>query len=385
VLTRAHADFLSEEQRMIRDMAREFASAELAPNAAKWEEDGWIPDATVAKLGELGLLGMVVPEEWGGTYSDYVAYALAMEEVAAGCAATATLMSVHNSVGCGPILAWGSDEQKRAWLPDMAAGRKIGCFCLTEPQAGSEANNLRTRATLDAGRWRIDGSKQFITNGKRAAIAVVFAVTDPDLGKKGLSAFLVPTDAPGFQPQKLEEKLGIKASDTCAIVFDGCSIPESNLLGPRGKGLAIALSNLEGGRIGIAAQALGIARAAFEAALAYAKDRTQFAKKLIEHQSIANMLADMHTRINAARMLIHHAARMRTEGLPCLSEASQAKLYASELAEWVCSKAIQVHGGYGYLRDYPVERHYRDARITQIYEGTSEIQRMLIARNLAEG
>ena len=385
MLTRVHADFLTEEQRMIRDMAREFASAELAPNAAKWEEDGWIPDATVAKLGELGLLGMVVPEEWGGTYSDYVSYALAMEEIAAGCAATATLMSVHNSVGCGPILAWGSDEQKRAWLPDMAAGRKIGCFCLTEPQAGSEANNLRTRATLEGGRWKIDGSKQFITNGKRAALAIVFAVTDPDLGKKGLSAFLVPTDAPGFKPQKLEQKLGIKASDTCAIVLDGCSIPEANLLGPRGKGLAIALSNLEGGRIGIAAQALGIARAAFESALAYAKDRTQFAKKLIEHQSIANMLADMHTRINAARMLIHHAARMRSEGLPCLSEASQAKLYASELAEWVCSKAIQVHGGYGYLHDYPVERHYRDARITQIYEGTSEIQRLLIARNLAEG
>jgi len=230
----------------------------------------------------------------------------------------------------------------------------------------------------------IDGSKQFITNGKRAALAIVFAVTDPDLGKKGLSAFLVPTDTPGFQPQKLEQKLGIKASDTCAIVFDGCAIPEENLLGPRGKGLAIALSNLEGGRIGIAAQALGIARAAFEAALAYARDRTQFSKKLIEHQSVGNMLADMHTRINAARMLIHHAARMRTGGLPCLSEASQAKLYASELAEWVCSKAIQVHGGYGYLHDYPVERHYRDARITQIYEGTSEIQRLLIARDLAQ-
>jgi alkylation response protein AidB-like acyl-CoA dehydrogenase len=385
MLTRAHTDFLTEEQRMVRDMARDFAQAELAPHAAQWEAEGWIPEATVAKLGELGLLGMVVPEEYGGTYSDYVAYALAMEEIAAGCAATATLMSVHNSVGCGPILAWGSEAQKRAWLPDMAAGRKIGCFCLTEPQAGSEANNLRTRATLAGGRWTIEGSKQFITNGKRAAVAIVFAVTDPELGKKGLSAFLVPTDAPGFQPQKLEEKLGIKASDTCAIVFDACSIPEENLLGPRGKGLAIALSNLEGGRIGIAAQALGIARAAFEAALAYAKERTQFARKLIEHQSVGNMLADMHTRINAARMLIHHAARMRTEGLPCLSEASQAKLYASELAEWVCSRAIQVHGGYGYLHDYPVERHYRDARITQIYEGTSEIQRMLIARNLAEG
>jgi alkylation response protein AidB-like acyl-CoA dehydrogenase len=384
MLTRAHTDFLTEEQRMIRDMAREFAQGELAPHAGQWDEEGWIPDAVVAKLGELGLLGMVVPEEFGGTFSDYIAYALAMEEIAAGCASTATLMSVHNSVGCGPILAWGTPEQKRAWLPDMAAGRKIGCFCLTEPQAGSEANNLKTRAVLDKGEWVLNGSKQFITNGKRAAVAIVFAVTDPDLGKKGLSAFIVPTDNPGFHDQKLEKKLGIRASDTCAVVLEDCRIPEANLLGPRGKGLAIALSNLEGGRIGIAAQALGIARAAFEAAVAYARDRTQFGKKLAEHQSIANYLADMHTRINAARLLILHAARMRTEGIPCLSEASQAKLYASELAEWVCSKAIQIHGGYGFLQDYPVERHYRDARITQIYEGTSEIQRMLIARGLAE-
>jgi alkylation response protein AidB-like acyl-CoA dehydrogenase len=384
MLTRAHTDFLSEEQRMIRDMARDFARSELAPHAGQWEAEGWIPDAVVAKLGELGLLGMVVPEEWGGSFSDYFAYALAMEEIAAGCASTATLMSVHNSVGCGPILAWGSDAQKKAWLPDMAAGRKVGCFCLTEPQAGSEANNLRTRAVLKDGRWVLNGNKQFVTNGKRARVAIVFAVTDPDLGKKGLSAFIVPTDTRGFVPQKLEDKLGIRASDTCAIVLEDCSIPEENLLGPRGKGLAIALSNLEGGRIGIAAQALGIARAAFEAALAYAKERTQFGKKLVEHASIGNYLADMHTRINAARLLILHAARMRTEGIPCLSEASQAKLYASELAEWVCSKAIQIHGGYGYLHDYPVERHYRDARITQIYEGTSEIQRLLIARNLSE-
>ncbi len=384
MLTRAHTDFLSEEQRMIRDMAREFSRSELAPHAGQWEEEGWIPDAVVAKLGELGLLGMVVPEEFGGSFSDYVAYALAMEEIAAGCASTATLMSVHNSVGCGPILAWGSEAQKNAWLPDMAAGRKIGCFCLTEPQAGSEANNLKTRAVLKDGRWVLNGNKQFVTNGKRAAVAIVFAVTDPDLGKKGLSAFIVPTDTRGFTPQKLEEKLGIRASDTTAIILEDCSIPEENLLGPRGKGLAIALSNLEGGRIGIAAQALGIARAAFEAALAYAKDRTQFGKKLTGHAAIANYLADMHTRINAARLLILHAARMRSEGIPCLSEASQAKLYASELAEWVCSKAIQIHGGYGYLHDYPVERHYRDARITQIYEGTSEIQRMLIARDLAE-
>ena len=384
MLTRAHTDFLSEEQRMIRDMAREFARAALAPHAGQWEEEGWIPDAVVSKMGELGFLGMVVPEEWGGSFSDYVAYALAMEEIAAGCASTATLMSVHNSVGCGPILAWGSDAQKKAYLPDMAAGRRIGCFCLTEPQAGSEANNLKTRAVLKDGHWVLNGNKQFVTNGKRASVAIVFAVTDPELGKKGLSAFIVPTDTRGFTPQRLEQKLGIKASDTTAIVLEDCAIPEDHLLGPRGKGLAIALSNLEGGRIGIAAQALGIARAAFEAALAYAKDRTQFGKKLVEHGPIAGYLADMHTRINAARLLILHAARMRSEGIPCLSEASQAKLYASELAEWVCSKAIQIHGGYGYLHDYPVERHYRDARITQIYEGTSEIQRLLIARKLSE-
>ena len=384
MLTRAHGDFLTEEQRMVRDMARGFAQAELAPHAGAWDEAGWIPDAVVARLGELGLLGMMVPEAWGGSFSDYTAYALAMEEIAAGCASTAALMSVHNSVGCGPILAWGSEAQKQAWLPDMAAGRSIGCFCLTEPQAGSEANNLKTRAVLKDGRWVLDGSKQFVTNGKRAAVAIVFAVTDPELGKKGLSAFIVPTGTPGFNVQKLESKLGIRASDTCAIALDACAIPEANLLGARGKGLAIALSNLEGGRIGIAAQALGIARAAFEAALAYAKERTQFGKKLIELQPIGDMLADMHTRISAARLLVLHAARLRTEGVACLSEASQAKLYASELAEWVCSKAIQVHGGYGYLRDYPVERHYRDARITQIYEGTSEIQRLLIARGLAE-
>jgi alkylation response protein AidB-like acyl-CoA dehydrogenase len=375
-------DFYTEEQRMIRDMAREFSQNELAPNAAKWEKEGWIADEVVAKMGELGLLGMVVPEEWGGSYTDYTAYALAIEEVAAGCAGTAAMMSVHSSVGCGPILKHGSEEQKRKYLADMAAGRKIGCFCLTEPQAGSEANNLKTRAALKDGHWVLNGNKLFVTNGKRAKVAIVFAVTDPELGKKGLSAFIVPSDSPGFIVDRPEHKLGIKASDTCAITLDNCTISEQNLLGPRGKGLAIALSNLEGGRIGIASQALGIARAALDAAVAYAKDRKQFGVALTEHQSIANMLADMHTRINASRLLIHHAARMRTEGLPCLSEASQAKLYASELAEWVCSKAIQIHGGYGYLQDYPVERHYRDARITQIYEGTSEIQRMLIARSL---
>ena len=383
MLTQAHADFLTDEQRMVRDMARDFARAELAPNAARWDEEGYVPDATLAKMGELGLMGMLVPEEWGGTGADYLAYALAIEEIAAGCASAAVLMSVQNGLGCGCILSWGTAEQKQRWLPKLAAGQAYACFCLTEPQAGSEANNLRTRAVADEGRWKLTGTKQFITGGKRADLAIVFAVTDPELGKKGLSAFVVPTDLPGFQPQKLEDKLGIRASDTCAIVLDACSIPGDHMLGPRGKGLAVALSNLEGGRIGIAAQAVGIARAALEAAVAYARERTQFGKKIVEHQSVGNLLADMHTRLNAARLLVHHAARLRSAGIPCLSEASQAKLFASEAAEWIASKAIQVHGGYGYLRDYPVERHYRDARITQIYEGTSEIQRLLIARELA--
>ncbi|MFN6168887.1 MAG: acyl-CoA dehydrogenase family protein, partial [Burkholderiales bacterium] len=338
-------DFLTDDQRAIRDMARDFAQNELAPHAAQWERDKWIPDAVVSQMGELGLLGMTVGDEWGGSFSDNVAYALAIEEIAAGDASTSTLMSVHNSVGCGPVDAWGTETQKERWLRDLATGKKIGCFCLTEPQAGSEANNLRTKAEFKDGKWIINGSKQFITNGKRAKLAIVFAVTDPEFGKKGISCFVVPTDTPGFNVGPMEKKLGIRASDTCPISLVDCALPEDHMLGPRGKGLAIALSNLEGGRIGIAAQALGIARAALEAALAYAKERNQFGKKIVEHQSIANMLADMHTRINAARLMILHAAKMRDAGLPCLSEASQAKLYASELAEWVCSKAIQIHGG----------------------------------------
>jgi hypothetical protein len=375
-------DFYTEEQCLIRDMAREFARQELAPNAAKWENDSWIADGAVRKMGELGLLGMLLPEEWGGSYTDCIAYTLAVEEIAAGCASTAVMMSVHSSLVSRAILDFGQSAQKRAYLPDMAAGSRIGCFCLTESQAGSDAGNLRTRAVPENGRWVLNGNKQFVTNGKRAKVAILFAVTDPELGKKGISAFIVPTDSPGFIVNRPEHKLGIRASDTCAITLDDCVIPDDHLLGERGKGLAIALSNLEGGRIGIAAQAVGIARAAFEAALAYARERRQFDRPIVQYQSVGNMLADMHTRINAARLLTHRAARMRSDGLPCLSEASQAKLYASELAEWVCSKAIQIHGGYGYLEDYPVERHYRDARITQLYEGTSEIQRMLIARSL---
>jgi alkylation response protein AidB-like acyl-CoA dehydrogenase len=372
----------NEDQRMIRDMARQFAQSELAPRAAEWDKSGYIDDAVVRQMGELGLLGMVVPEEWGGSFVDYVAYALAVEEVAAGCCATSTLMSVHNSVGCAPVMNYGTEEQKKRWLPSLASGETIGCFCLTEPQAGSEAHNLKTRAELKDGEWVLNGAKQFVTNGKRAGLAVVFAVTDPDQGKRGLSAFLVPTDNPGFRVDRMEHKLGIRGSDTCAITLDNCRIPEENLLGQRGKGLNIALSNLEGGRVGIAAQAVGVARAAFEAALKYARERQQFGVPLTEHQSIANKLADMHTRLNAARLLVVHAARLKTAGQPCLSEASQAKLFASELSEEVCSHAIQIHGGYGYLEDYAVERMYRDARITQIYEGTSEVQRLLIAREL---
>ena len=374
---------LSEEQRMIRDLARDFARREIAPKAQAMEKAGWIDDALVAQMGELGLLGMVVPEEWGGSYIDYVAYALAVEEISAGDGAVGALMSIHNSVGCGPLLNFGSQAQKDVWLADLASGQAIGCFCLTEPQAGSEAHNLRTRAELRDGHWVLNGAKQFVSNGKRAKLAIVFAVTDPQLGKKGLSAFLVPTDTPGFTVDRSEHKMGIRASDTCAVTLNDCRIPAENLLGERGKGLAIALSNLEGGRIGIAAQALGIARAAFDAALGYARERIQFGKPIAEHQSIANLLADMHTQLNAARLLILHAARLKSAGQPCLSQASQAKLFASEMAERVCSKAVQIHGGYGYLEDYPVERYYRDARITQIYEGSSEIQRLLIARELA--
>ncbi|MFM0289804.1 acyl-CoA dehydrogenase family protein [Paraburkholderia megapolitana] len=375
-------DFYTEDQRMIRDAARDFSTGRLAPNAAQWDRESRLPPEVVTEMGALGLLGMIVPSEWDGSYTDYIAYALALEEVAVGCASCATLMSVHNSVGCGPILSFGTEDQKQRYLRDLATGRKLGAFCLTEPHAGSEASNLRTRATLRDGKWVLDGSKQFVTNGSRAHLAIVFAVTDPELGKRGLSAFIVPTDTPGFNVGPPEKKLGIRASDTCPISFDQCAVPEANLLGARGDGLRIALSNLEGGRIGIAAQAVGIARAAFEAARAYANERVQFGKAIKEHQSIANLLADMTTQLNAARLLVHHAAHLRSAGLPCLSEASQAKLFASEMAEEVCSNAIQIHGGYGYLQDYAVERHYRDARITQIYEGTSEVQRMVIARQV---
>jgi alkylation response protein AidB-like acyl-CoA dehydrogenase len=373
---------LTEDQRMVRDAARAFAQGQLAPHAAQWDREGRLPDEVVQQMGELGLLGMLVPAELGGSRTDDLAYALAIEEVAAGCASCSTLMSVHNSVGCVPILKYGSAAQQAQWLPRLASGEVIGAFCLTEPQSGSEADAMTTRAVRDGDSWVLNGAKQFTTNGARAGMAIVFAVTDPELGKKGLSAFIVDTRTPGFTVARKEEKMGIRASDTCAINLENCRVPAANLLGQRGEGLKIALSNLEGGRIGIAAQAVGIARAALDAAKAYAAERRQFGKPIAEHQAISHMLADMHTRLNAARLLVHHAARLRTAGQPCISEASQAKLFASETAEWVCSKAIQIHGGYGFLEDYPVARHYRDARITQIYEGTSEIQKIVIARHV---
>jgi hypothetical protein len=311
-----------------------------------------------------------------------VAYALALEEIAAGDGPCSTIMSVHSSVGCVPILKFGTGAQKERFLPKLASGEWIGGFALTEPQAGSDASNLRTRARRDGDHYVLDGAKQFITSGKNGNIIIAFAVTDPSAGKKGITAFIVPTDTPGYQVVRVEEKLGLHSSDTCQIAFTDMRIPAEFRLGEEGEGYRIALANLEGGRIGIAAQAVGMARAAFEAARDYARERTAFGKPIMEHQAVAFRLADMATRIEAARQLVLHAASLKETGEPCLSEASMAKLFASEMAERVCSDAIQIHGGYGYMADYSVERIYRDVRICQIYEGTSDVQRMVIARGL---
>jgi len=376
---------LSEAQTMIRDTARAFAREKLAPNAASWDRESRFPKEALAEMGELGLMGMLLPEEWGGAAADSVSYALAVEEIAAGDGSCAGIMSVHNSVGYMPIYRFGSEEQKRRFLPRMASGEWIGAFCLTEPQAGSDASNLKTRARRDGNQYVLSGTKQFITSGSTAKVAIVFAVTDPARGKKGISAFVVPTDTPGYRVARKEEKMGQRASDTCQIVFEDCRLTPDLLLGEEGEGYRIALTNLEGGRIGIAAQALGMARAAYEAALAYAKERMSFGKPLTGHQAIAFRLAEMATGIEAARQLTLHAADLRERGERCLKEASMAKLFASEMAERVCSDAIQIHGGYGYLNDFPVERIYRDVRVTKIYEGTSDVQHMVIAREIAAG
>ncbi|MDL2410504.1 acyl-CoA dehydrogenase family protein [Rhizobium calliandrae] len=372
----------SELQQQIRDLARDFARERLAPGAAKRDREHLFPREELKEMGELGLLGMLVPEAYGGSDTGVVAYAMALEEIAAGDGPCSTIMSVHSSVGCVPILKFGTEEQRQRFLPKLASGEWIGGFALTEPQAGSDASNLKTRARRDGDHYVLDGAKQFITSGKNGHVIIVFAVTDPDAGKKGITAFIVPTDVSGYEVIRVEEKLGLHSSDTCQIAFNGMQIPIELRLGAEGEGYRIALANLEGGRIGIAAQAIGMARAAFEAARDYARERTAFGKAIIEHQAVAFRLADMKVRIEAARQLVFHAASLREAGLPCLSEASMAKLFASEMAERVCSDAIQIHGGYGYMADYPVERIYRDVRICQIYEGTSDVQRMVIARNL---
>jgi alkylation response protein AidB-like acyl-CoA dehydrogenase len=374
---------LTETQTMIRDAARDFAREKLAPFAAEWDRDKMFPSAALREMGELGFMGMQVPEEWGGAGVDHIAYALAVEEIAAGDGSTSTIMSVHNSVVCMPILKFGTREQKERWLRPLAKGEMLGCFCLTEPQAGSEASALKTRAKRDGNHWVLNGTKQFITSGGKADLAIVFAVTDASKGKKGISAFVVPTKTAGWTVARVEEKLGINASETCQIVLEDLRLTPDHMLGDEGDGYRIALANLEGGRIGIAAQSVGMARSAYEAALAYAKERESFGKKIIEHQAIAFRLADMATQIEAARLLVLNAAAMRDAGQPCLKEAAMAKLFASEMAERVCSDAIQIHGGYGYLKDFPVERIYRDVRITQIYEGTSDIQRLVISRAIA--
>jgi butyryl-CoA dehydrogenase len=373
---------LNEEQRLIRESARKFAQERLAPNAAEWERKAAFPRAIIKELGDLGLMGVTVPVEWGGTGADYVAYALALEEIAAGDGAIATIVSGHNSVGVMPILAYGSEAQKERYVRDLAGGRKLSAFCLTEPQGGSDAAALRTRARRDGDRWVLSGTKQFITSGATADIALVFAVTDPDARKRGISAFIVDTKTPGYVVSRIEKKMGQNASDTCEIQLQDAAVPADCLLGAEGAGYRIALANLEGGRIGIAAQCVGMARAALEIAVRYSHERQAFGKPIFEHQAVGFRLADMAANLEAARQLTLHAAALKSAGQPCLVEASMAKLVASETAEKICSDAIQTLGGAGYIEDFGVERIYRAVRGAKIYEGTNDIQRLVISRSL---
>ncbi|MCZ2293089.1 MAG: acyl-CoA dehydrogenase family protein [Burkholderiales bacterium] len=375
---------LTEAQALIQRAARSFARAQLEPYAAQRDESGRFPRETFGHMGELGLMGVTVPAAWGGSGADSVSLALALEEIAAGDASCATVMSGHNSVGCMPISQFGSEAQKQRFLRPMARGEMLSAFCLTEAQGGSDAAALTTRARRDGDHYVIDGSKQFITSGSQAEVALVFARTDPAAGRRGISAFIVPTSTPGYVVGRIERKMGQRASDTCQIHFEGLRVPASLRLGEEGQGLRIALANLEGGRIGIAAQAVGIARAALDKALAYARERVVFGKPIVEHQAVGFRLAAMATRIEAARQLVLHAAQLRDHGEPCLMQACMAKLVASEAAEWVCSEAMQVFGGYGYLVDQGIERLYRDARVCRIYEGTNDIQNLVILRELLE-
>ena len=374
---------LSEEQILIRDSVRDYVQDNVLPNAAEWDRSSHFPAEQLREMGELGLFGMLVPEQWGGSETGYVAFALALEEVAAGDGACSTILSVNNSVVCGSLLGFGSDYLKETYLKPLASGQKLGCFCLTEPQAGSDASALKASARREADDYILNGNKSFITSGKNADVAIVFAVTDASAGKKGISAFVVPTDNPGYEVAGVETKLGQHASDTAQVFLNNCRIPESHRLGEEGEGYKIALMNLEGGRIGIGAQCVGMARAAYEVALDYARERKTFGKNIIDHQAVGFRLADMATQLEAARLMVLNAARLREAGEPCLKQASMAKLFASEAAEKICSAAIQVLGGYGYLNDFPLERIYRDVRISQIYEGTSDIQRIVIAREIS--
>ena len=373
---------ITQEQELIVATAREFAQDKLIPFAAEWDRQSLFPKDAVMELGALGFLGMLVPEKWGGADTGYVAYALAMIEIAKGDSVVSLVMSIQNSLACAPIAQFGTEEQKEKFLKPLASGKKLGGFALTEPHAGSDASAIKTRAVKTNEGWRITGSKQFISGGKTADYIVVFAVTDPGAGKRGISAFIVPTNTPGYTVARVEDKLGLRGSDTCHLVFDEMLVPHENMLGDEGEGYKIALSNLEGGRIGIAAQSLGIAEAAYGYALRYARERQSMGQALIKHQSIAFKLAEMATKLQAARLMILEAARIKDSGKACLKEAAMAKLYASEVSEAICSAAIQIHGGYGYLQDFPVERLYRDVRVCQIYEGTNEIQKLLIAREI---
>jgi butyryl-CoA dehydrogenase len=375
---------LDQDHVMIRDAVRTFVREEVAPHAAQWDRERTFPADVHKRLAELGAYGVLVPETWGGAGLDALALALILEEIAAGDGGTSTAISVNNCPVCSILLTYGNDAQKRDWLTPLARGEMLGAFCLTEPQAGSDASALRTTAQrVDNGSaYMLNGVKQFITSGKHGDVAIVMAVTDRDAGKRGISAFIVPTDTPGYIVARVEEKLGQHSSDTAQIVFEQCRVPAENLIGNEGEGYRIALSGLEGGRIGIAAQSVGMARAALEAALAYAKERESFGQRLFDHQAIQFRLAEMATQLEAARQLIWHAASLKDAGQPCLTEAAMAKLFASEAAERICSAALQIHGGYGYLSDFPVERIYRDVRVCQIYEGTSDIQKILIARGL---
>jgi alkylation response protein AidB-like acyl-CoA dehydrogenase len=374
---------LNQEQEMIRDSMRAFAQERLAPFAAEWDKSHTFPAEALKELGELGAMGMVVPEEWDGAGMDYMSLVLTLEEIAAGDGATSTIVSVQNSLACGITMKYGTDAQKEEWLKPLARGEKLGCFCLTEPHTGSDASAITTRADRDGDHFVLNGVKQFITTGKYAHMAIVFAVTDKAAGKKGISCFLIPTAMPGFIVGRTEDKMGQHASDTVQIILENCRVPASALLGKEGEGYKIALSNLEAGRIGIAAQSIGMARAAFEAAVRYAKERVTFGVPIIDHQAVNFRLADMNTLLDAARLMVWRAAMLKDAGKPCLKEASMAKMFASEAAEKIASDAIQIHGGVGYTSDFPVERIYRDVRICQIYEGANDIQRLVIGRSIA--